>query len=223
MTHLLSPEHLLTLVVVAAAIAGLTGFARRLPLGLTRALAGGLIANQAAWQVYLLAHGAWTARQSVPVDLCDQACLVAAAALWTRRPVLVEITWFWALAGTLQALITPDTGAWHFPQFLYIQYYAGHALIVAAAFVLVIGLGIHPRRGAWGRVVLGTLGATVVAGIADRLTGGDYMFLVSPPADGSLLSLLGPWPLYLIPAAALALGLFWLLQLPFALEARHAA
>jgi len=43
-----------------------------------------------------------------------------------------------------------------------------------------------------------------VAGAADLITGGNYMYLAWKPAHGSLLSLLGPWPWYI--AGALGVG-----------------
>jgi uncharacterized membrane protein YwaF len=51
------------------------------------------------------------------------------------------------------------------------------------------------------------------AGLADLLTGGNYMVLGAKPAHASLLSVMGPWPVYIASAAALALVLFALLYL----------
>src|ERR1700737_1605914 len=76
--------------------------------------------------------------------------VIAAAALWTSDRRLVEMTWFWALAGSLQALLTPHTGSWHFPSDAFLQYYIAHATIVAAALFLVAGLRVKPASGAVG-------------------------------------------------------------------------
>src|SRR5579863_7576593 len=74
----------------------------------------------------------WSASTSLPLALCDVAALVAAAACWWPKPVLVELTYFWGLAGTLQAVATPDVTA-PFPHLAFIEYVVGHVAIVVAA------------------------------------------------------------------------------------------
>src|ERR1700722_16154293 len=55
-----------------------------------------------------LVNGTWNLRTSLPLALCNFALIVAAAACWWRPRQLVELTNFWALAGTGQGLVTPD-------------------------------------------------------------------------------------------------------------------
>jgi hypothetical integral membrane protein (TIGR02206 family) len=159
--------------------------------------------------------GTWSARSSLPLALCDVALLVAAAACWwPTRLLLVELTWFWGLAGTLQAVATPDLSV-GFPHIEFFEYVVGHLGIVIAALYLVVGLGYRPRAGAVRRVFLITVVYTAFVGLVDALTGGDYMFLASRPVHWSLLSVLGPWPWYILSAAALALVLLLILDAPF--------
>jgi hypothetical integral membrane protein (TIGR02206 family) len=157
----------------------------------------------------------WTARGSLPLALCDVALVVAALACWwPGQALLVELTWFWGLAGTLQAVATPDLTV-SFPHLEFWEYVVAHVGIVAAALYLVVGLGCRPRAGSVVRVFAITLAYTAFVGLFDYLDNADYMFLGSRPVKWSLLSVLGPWPWYIVSAAGVALVLLFALDAPF--------
>ncbi len=173
-----------------------------------------LAADAVSWVVALVVQGTFSARTSLPLALCNVAALVAAAACWWRISLLVELTYFWGLAGTLQAVITPDLNV-GFPHLVFFQYTVGHLGIVLAAVFLVVGLRITPRPRAVPRVFAVTLAYTALVGLVDGLTGANYMFLRSPPGNWTLLRLLGPWPWYTVSAAGVALVLLVILDAPF--------
>ena len=109
---------------------------------------------------------------------------------------------------------TPDLDA-DFPDLEFFEFVVGHLGIVTAALFLVIGLRLHPRRGAVLRVIAITATYTAVVGGIDWSTGANYMFLAMIPQHPSLLSVLGPWPWYIVNAAAGAVLLFPILDLSF--------
>ena len=53
-----------------------------------------------------------------------------------------------------------------------------------------------------------TLAMAAAAGIGNLITGGNYMYLRAKPSQASLLDQMGPWPVYIVVAAAIALVLF---------------
>jgi uncharacterized membrane protein YwaF len=53
-----------------------------------------------------------------------------------------------------------------------------------------------------------TVAVVAAAGVGTLLTGGNYMFLRRKPAHGSLLDLMGPWPVYILVAGIAGLLLF---------------
>jgi uncharacterized membrane protein YwaF len=61
------------------------------------------------------------------------------------------------------------------------------------------------------RVFAITAAFAACAGLATLITGGNYMFLRRKPAHGSLLDVMGPWPLYILVAAAFGLALMLVL------------
>lgn len=216
MNDLLVTEHLVALLVIAAATAILVVAARRRPGAWLKVLALVLVADEVSWWVFLAAGGGEPGQrtQPLPLQVCDVAIFIAAGALWTRRPLLVETAYFWGLAGTIQALLTPDLPQ-HFPTYPYFQYYIAHGGVVAAALVLVVGLRLRPRPWAVVKVAGLTVVYAAFVGLVDTVTGADYMFLRSKPDSPTLLDALGPWPVYILAAAALAVVLFAILNTPF--------
>ena len=180
-----------------------------------RALALVLAADAAVFLVRQVVGGGWSLRNSLPLALCDVALVVAAAACWYPSWSLgVELTYFWGLAGTLQAVLTPDLHV-GFPSLEFVLFVVGHLGIVVAALYLVVGLRIVPRPGAAVRVFAITVAYAAAIGAFNWLTGSNYMYLAAPPENPSLLSLLGPWPWYLLNATGVAMVLFAVLDAPF--------
>jgi hypothetical integral membrane protein (TIGR02206 family) len=214
-----SPGAYWTAVVLAAlGCVALCLMARRRPgrwrLTASRVIGLVLLADIVAYTVDLAVAGTWSASTSLPLALCNVAVIVAAVACWWPVPLLVELTYFWGLAGTLQAVITPDLKA-SFPSLVFSEYVVGHLGIVMAALFLVVGIRIEPRPGAVPRVFAVTAGYTAFVGLVDGVTEANYMFLRRPPFEWTLLRVLGPWPWYVVSAAGVGLALLVLLDMPF--------
>jgi uncharacterized membrane protein YwaF len=58
-------------------------------------------------------------------------------------------------------------------------------------------------------------GYALTVGVVDGITGWNYGYLCRKPAETSLLDWLGPWPWYLLSLECIALGTFFLLDLPW--------
>lgn len=213
-----SPVHLLVLALVAVAAAALRVVGRSWTRQLSWILAALLVSAEGSWWAYAAVHRL-PLSIALPLHLCDVAPLVIAVALVSRGRTWAEVAYFWGLGGCGMALLTPDLPDQP-GSFLFAQYVLEHGLAVAAALFLVSGLGLTPRPGAVGRVALATAALAVAAGVADALTGGDYMFLRHPPAAPTLLQVLSPWPWYLPEFAAIALAAIILLDLPFRIRRR---
>lgn len=222
-----SPTPYWSAVAIAATACALACTAARRGRGAWRnavawVLGAVLLGDVVAYSVGLGLAGTWSAKTSLPFALCDVAVLVAAAAAFTRIPFLVELTWFWGLAGTLQGVLTPDLSV-GFPHLVFFEYVVGHLGIVVTALYLVIGLRHAPRPRSALRVYGVTAAYTAFVGLVDAVTGANYMFLRRPPAEWTLLRVLGPWPWYVLSAAGVAVVLLTLLDMPFWPARRRAA
>ena len=207
-----SREHVAAVVATAVVAALLVIGARRWgdawarPVG--RALAVVILLGFVGEQLTYAARGEWTARVNLPLQLSDVVALVSIAALWRPRSArLVELVYFWAFSASLQAVVTPDLGQ-EFPDALFFTYFATHSGAVAAAALLVFGAGRTLGPDAARRAFAVTVAVAVAAAVATVLTGGNYMFLRHKPIDGSLLDVMGPWPVYILVAAIVGLLMF---------------
>jgi hypothetical integral membrane protein (TIGR02206 family) len=222
-----SVSHAVGLIATAAATAALVPLARSrrgsptvalVSIALAAVLAGNLLGLQAM----RVRAGEWSVSSSLPLYLCDVAAAVAALALLWPKAVLVELTWFWAMAGALIGVIVPDHTI-AFPSYDWLEYYVGHGGVVVAAALLVIGCRLHPQPGALWRVIGITFASIAVVGAIDAVTGGNYDYLRPiHVTSGSLLNLLGPWPWYIVVAACGEVVLLSVLDIPFWRERRRA-
>ncbi|QTN32216.1 TIGR02206 family membrane protein [Akkermansiaceae bacterium] len=153
----------------------------------------------------------------LPLHLCDLAAIVAGFALFTRKPFLLTLTYFWGLAATLQALLTPAITIGP-PSLPFIHFFVQHFAIVAAALYIPLVLKWRPEA-PWWKSPLKVFGISVayqgVALLVNMALKTNFAFASRPPDNPSLIDHLGPWPVYLFAMQGLAFVLFILLALPF--------
>jgi hypothetical integral membrane protein (TIGR02206 family) len=203
-------QHDAALAVMVIAIVGSVWAARRHPGRWMKpyaiVLAGWIFAAWAGEYVADVIVGTWSVEYTLPLQLTDAVSIAAIIALLTQRRMFVELAYFWTFTASLQAVITPDLGQ-AFPSVFYFTYFIYHVGAIVAAAYLVIGCRLYPRPGAAWRVFAFTLLWAAIAGTADVITGGNYMYLHYKPVHASLLSVMSPWPWYIPEAAAVGLAM----------------
>jgi hypothetical integral membrane protein (TIGR02206 family) len=212
-------DHLAAIAVTGLVAAGLSLAVRLNPDGtLGRAVRIGFAGVVAATIVVGMIRDGLRGRLSVwdwvPLNLCDFEIVLAVFALLTRHQAAYEIFYFWALAGTLFAMITPEIQR-GFPSRQFLSFFAFHGAVVTAALFMTWGLKMRPRAGAHWRVFLWTNVYAAVAAAVNLIFKKNFLYLCEKPRGFSVLDWFGPWPLYIVATEVLALGLFYLLSLPF--------
>ena len=179
-------------------------------------LAGLLAVNWTAWMLLLYGKGWFNIGNEIPLNLCDWATVATIVALLRPTQGWYELSYFWALCGTLQALITPDC-VYDFPDIQFTLFFVYHGGIIAAVIYMTLGMKMRPYLISIARVTGWTLLYGVVAGAADWLLGTDYGFLRAKPDHLTLLDFMSPWPWYLpeLLVAGVLFMLFW--YAPFAI------
>lgn len=169
---------------------------------------------------YRLEPGGFDLGTSLPLELCDIAEYAAIIALWTRSLRATAFTYYIALTLSIQAIVTPSLGQ-AFPSPRFFGFWALHFLVVWAAAYLTWGLGFRPTWRLYRFTCLVTVVWAATAFLLNEVIGTNYGYLNRKPASASLLDLLGPWPWYVLAAAAIiASGWALVLTLPWTLRGR---
>lgn len=184
--------------------------ARARPQLVARGFALVLVAAVLPLQVLDHLPGNFQLGVSLPLQLCDLAALVAVIAPWTRNHTAICVTYLWGLLLTPQALVTPALAA-DFPDPRFVVFWAMHILVVWAAVFLTFGLGHRPDWSGYRRTVALTATWMLVLYPLNLLLGTNYGFVNGKPGTGSLLDLLGPWPVYLAVEVVIV-ALVWALM-----------
>ncbi len=214
--RLFGPVHVLLLIGIAAAAVLLANVCRRrlVPTRTVRFAFGyALAVNEIVWWIFRYSHEGFRFPENLPFQLCDVTVWSTVLACITLIPWLVEFSYFAGLAGAAMAVLTPDLWS-PWPSYPAIYFFLAHGGIVIAIVALVFG-GIAPlRRGAVWRAFGMLLIYVAFLAIFDGVFRTNYMYLCRKPKNETLLTVLGPWPVYLAGGMAIALALFWLLWLP---------
>jgi hypothetical integral membrane protein (TIGR02206 family) len=214
---LFAPLHLALLATIALFSVVLVLTCRRMPAAqraVRLALGFGLVINELIWWGFRYSHGG-VHRTNLPLELCDLSLWASVTTCLTLSPAALELAYFAGLGGAGWALLSPHAKP-PWPSYPAVYFFVAHGAIVISVLVLVFGRICVLKDGAVWRAYGFLLGYACLIGVFNKLFGTNYLFLSTKPPTASLLDLvaIGPWPWYLVPVAAVAFALFWLLWLP---------
>ncbi|HEY3779268.1 MAG TPA: TIGR02206 family membrane protein [Rhizomicrobium sp.] len=213
------PDHLAAIalafvVPVALGLVARAGASRRVARALALALAAELVATWILWYWLIWSRGWISASTILPMQLCDWAAIAGIVALIRPTQQSYELTYFWALSGTLQALLTPDL-YYGFPDIRFVVFFAFHDGAIAAALYLMVACGWRPVPASLPRVIAWSLFYFVAALAVNALFHTNFGYLSAKPLKPSLLDLMGPWPVYDFELLGLGILFLILLYAPF--------
>ena len=207
--------HILLLAGIALFAILLCGVCRSGPRRATTvrlALGSAIAVNEVIWWAFRYWHEGIRAT-NLPLQLCDVTLWAVVFGCLMPLPIVVEFAYFAGMAGASMALLTPDLWS-PWPSYPAVYFFVAHGGIIIGATILVFGRICPLRRNAMWRAFAILIGYAALVGAMNALLGTNYMYLCRKPGGGSLLNLLGPWPVYLVGGAAAALALFALLWIP---------
>ena len=211
--------HLVVIGLVIAVPIVLSVVARRGSAGVTRAICASyaivLLGNAAGHWIYRLATVGVDEfiTRHMPLHICGVTVFVLSAALVFRSQRAYEVAFFWGLAGTANALLTPQLEV-GFPEYLFFHFFIGHGGIVAGALFATWGLRMRPTFASLLRAYGWLAALFAVLLLVNPLLGSNYMFLREPPQSASPF-FFAPWPYYIAVLAAVGFVFFCALLAPF--------
>ena len=157
----------------------------------------------------------WASAQTIlPMDLCDWATIAAIATLLRPNQRSYELAYFWALSGTLQALVTPEL-YYDFPDLRFVVFFVFHGGTIAAVLFLTFARGMRPHPASLPRVLVWSLLYLATALAVNWLFGTNFGYLSGKPTKPSMLDMMGPWPIYIAELAGVGILYLFVLYAPF--------
>ena len=176
-----------------------------------------LIGNEISWVIYKLSlgHNYWA--EYMPFELCTiNAYLLGIILVFRPSYSIFEVVYFWAMAGTLQGIITPRLFS-GYPHYLFFEYFITHCGIVLAVLVLIFRHQWHLTwLSLWKSFVWLQVPALINL-VFDFTFEVNYMFMRELPKVPSLLDYFGEWPKYILASEFFAVLSFIFYLLPFLL------
>lgn len=191
-------------------------------LQFSQILAVAISLSVVGWIAIEVAVGEFDMRKDLPLNICYSAAFLLPVLMWKPTLRMHEVLYFTVLAGTVQAVLTPDL-VHGFPHYGFFRYWVAHSGLVAYVIYVTWSLKLFPDiRGLFR--AFGWLNLYVaVMFVLNLLIGSNYMFVMRKPETPSLLDLFGPWPWYILVCEFVALVIFLIVWLPIVLRSRSAA
>jgi len=170
--------------------------------------------------IFPLIEGDFNLQEDLPVHVCRVLAIATPVVIWYNKRYWMRIFYFWILAGTLNANITPDV-EYTFPHWTYFNYWMVHSFLVIIpmyyVFVFKMKITFNDLKNAFWMANIFLISTYFI----NVVLGSNYMYSRAKPPAATILDVMGPWPVYLITGQLLALILFFLLYLPFYFNARR--
>jgi hypothetical integral membrane protein (TIGR02206 family) len=177
-----------------------------------------MILLQMSYGMNNIYNGIGSIEKDLPLSLCGAAMILSGILMFTYNKQLFSILYFWSIAGVSQALITPNLGHYGPYHFRFYQFTFGH---IGVIWVILFILWVKEFKINYKdifRSLRYLCYFSVVVLAFNLITGANYLYLMKPPAIGSLLDLFPRFPWNLPVILVIALVYFYIAYLPFFLR-----
>ena len=175
-----------------------------------------------AYHCYLMLVTEYDVSRDLPLFLCSFMALIIPILTYYRKFWMYDILVFWILAGTTQAIITPDISK-PFPDIEYFRYWIVHLGLVVIIMYATFVFNYRPTYKSVFKSIMALQAYILLVFTLNWSLGSNYSYLMRKPNTASVLDYLGDWPVYVISAELIAIPYFLLICLLFNLSKRKKA
>lgn len=162
----------------------------------------------------------------LPITVCGWVAVFGSYLLIGKSQTLFDLCYFWAMSGSIFALITPTVISYTGPtRFRYYQFWAEHLLCYIAIFYMIFVHKMRPNKKSFIKAYIGLIGLAGIAYYANQLIGpgANYLFMAKPEDTPSVLDILPPnHALRILVMASVVTVMFVLAYLPWYINDRKA-
>jgi hypothetical integral membrane protein (TIGR02206 family) len=164
-------------------------------------------------------QGVWTVAENLPLHMCGFSLFTTTYALYTKNQTAFELSYFWGLAGAIQAILTPEFSTLG-PPITRFLFFLSHTLIILNVLWLVFVDGMRCRPGSLLNVILVTNGVAFIMTFVNKILHSNYWFICAKPDTASPF-MIGPWPWYLIGIEVFGILILAVIYIPMVLARKR--
>lgn len=167
-----------------------------------------------SFHIYKISQGGYSLQTDLPLYLCSLLGLIIPVFSYYKRNWMYEILLFWIIAGTTQAIATPDIAV-GFPSFEFFRYWIVHLGLVVVILYATLVLNYKPTLKSVFKSILALQVYVIFMVLVNCILDANYFYLNNKPESASVLDYLGEWPMYIIVGQLILVPYFLLIYLPF--------
>lgn len=142
--------------------------------------------------------GNWNIATDLPLHLCGISALICSVLPFLKRKqALFDFVFYTGIIGGIMSMLTPQMNSFDGSQFVYLEYYVRHSIILVMPIFLLQNYGMELSRKSMINTFLNLNILLIIIMPFNFYVGGNYMYLAEPPQVKNPL-VIGEWPYYVL-------------------------
>lgn len=142
--------------------------------------------------------GDWNSATDLPLHLCGISGIICALLPFIKRKqALFDFVFYTGIIGGVMSMLTPQMNSYDGSQFVYVEYYVRHSIILVMPIYLLQNYGMELSKKSMLKTFINLNILLAIIMPFNFYVGGNYMYLAEPPQVKNPL-VIGQWPYYVL-------------------------